>query len=166
MPYAESLTYKSKGDVNIDYRNGNEVVVTAIKDALANAEIPQLYHAFDAVSDKGSHTDVVAVLAPEAHVTNVFPLEQTAPPGFRYPKTYKAAEFSGVAEAYGEYGQEGFIYLRRLFRMVMEGKFAALPHEVVPGGLTGVSQALQNLKAGKASAVKDVSRASDADGGE
>ncbi|CAG5181749.1 uncharacterized protein ALTATR162_LOCUS9815 [Alternaria atra] len=164
IPYAESLIDKTKGDVIIDYRNGNEAVVAGIKDALENAGASDIYHAFDAVSDKGSHTDVVAVLAPEGQVTYVFPLEQTAPPGFSYPKTYKSAQFSNVGDAYGENRQQGFMYLRWLFRMVMEGKFTAHPHEVVPGGLAGVSQGLQNLKAGKASAVKYVYKVPDTEG--
>jgi NADPH2:quinone reductase len=110
IPYAGSLIDKSKGDVTIDDRNKNEAVVTEIKDTLANTGIPQLYHALDAVSYKASHTDVVAVLAPR--VTYVFPLGQTAPPGFSYHKTCKSAERSGVAEAYGEYRKEGLVYLQ------------------------------------------------------
>ncbi|KAF2828027.1 GroES-like protein [Ophiobolus disseminans] len=164
IPFAESLIDKSKGDVILDYRNGNEAVVAGIKAALEKAATPQIYHAFDAVADNGSHNDVVSILAPEGRVTYVFPLELTAPPGFSYPKTYKSAEFSNVAAAYGENKEQGFIYLRWLFRMVMEGKFAAHPYEVVPGGLAGVSQALQNLKAGKASAVKYVFKVPDTDG--
>ncbi|KAI8941880.1 hypothetical protein NX059_003076 [Plenodomus lindquistii] len=164
IPFVESLIDKSKGDVIIDYRNGNEAVVSGIKDALQKAGAQGLYHAFDAVSENGSHTDVVKVLAPESRVTYVFPLEHTAPPGFSYPTTYKSAEFSNVGDAYGENKQQGFIYLRWLFRMMMEGKFAAHPHEVIPGGLAGVSSALQNLKAGKASAVKYVFKIPDTEG--
>lgn len=164
IPYVESLIDKSKGDVIIDYRKGNEALVAGIKDALKAAGTPKLYHAFDAVSDHGSHQDVVDVLEPEGQVTYVFPLEYTGPPGFSYPKTYKSAEFSSVGDAYGKNRQQGFVYLRWLFRMVMEGKFAAHPHEVVPGGLAGVSQALQNLKSGKASAVKYVFKVPDTEG--
>jgi NADPH2:quinone reductase len=164
IPYAESLIDKTKGDVIIDYRNGNEAVVTGIKNALENAGTPHIHYAFDAVTEKGSHEDVVAVLAPEGRVTYVSPPELTASPGFSYPKTYKSAEFSFVADAYGKNKQQGFIYLRWLFRMAMEGKFAAHPYEVVPGGLAGVSQALQNLKAGKASAVKYVFKVPDTEG--
>ena len=40
--------------------------------------------------------------------------------------------------------------------MVVEEKVTAHPHEVIPSGLAGVSQGLQNLKAGEASAVKYV----------
>lgn len=89
---------------------------------------------------------MVAILAPEGKVKYMFPMEHTAPPGFRYPETYKAAEFSGVATIYGEHRQQGFIYIRWLFRMVMEGKFAAHPHEVMPGGLAGVSQAPDKIE--------------------
>jgi NADPH2:quinone reductase len=164
IPFAESLIDKSKGDVIIDYRNGNDAVVAGIKDALKTAGVSEIHHAFDAVSDNGSHEDVVKILAPNGKVTYVFPLEHTAPPGFSYPETYKAAEFSSVGDAYGKNRQEGFIYLRWLFRMVMEEKFAPHPHEVIPGGLGGVSQALQNLKAGKASAVKYVFKVPETEG--
>ncbi|OAL46077.1 GroES-like protein [Pyrenochaeta sp. DS3sAY3a] len=150
IPYVESLIDKSKGDVVIDYRKGNEALVAGIKEALKAAGTPKLYHAFDAVSDHGSHQDVVDVLEPEGQVTYVFPLEYTGPPG--------------VGDAYGRHRQQGFVYLRWLFRMVMEGKFAPHPHEVVPGGLAGVSQALQNLKSGKASAVKYVFKVPDTEG--
>jgi hypothetical protein len=40
--------------------------------------------------------------------------------------------------------------------MVMEAKVTAHPHEVIPSGLAGVSQGLQNLKGEEASAVKYV----------
>lgn len=36
----------------------------------------------------------------------------------------------------------------------MEGKFTAHPIEVIPSGLAGVNQGLQNLEAGEASAGK------------
>ncbi|KAH8629828.1 GroES-like protein [Alternaria alternata] len=42
--------------------------------------------------------------------------------------------------------------------MVVEEKVTAHPLEVVPSRLAGVSQGLQNLKAGEASAVKYVSK--------
>jgi NADPH2:quinone reductase len=70
--------------------------------------------------------------------------------------TYKSAQLSNVGDAYGEKRQQGFMYLRWLFQMVVEGKVTAHPHEVIPSGLAGVSQGLQNLKAGEASAVKYV----------
>ncbi|KAH7042136.1 chaperonin 10-like protein [Macrophomina phaseolina] len=133
-------------------------------DALRASGAAQLYHAFDAVVGNGSHTNVVEVLAPESRVTYVLPLELTAPPGFRYPDTYKAAGFTNVQDAYGANKQEGFIYLRWIFRMMMEGKLTAHPHEVIPGGLAGVGQALQNLKSGKASAVKYVFRVPETEG--
>ncbi|CAN9170356.1 unnamed protein product [Alternaria alternata] len=164
IPFAESLIDPSMGDVIIDYRNGNEAVRVGIKNALKNAKVSEIHHAFDAVSDNGSHEDVVSVLAEEGQVTYVFPLEYTAPTGFSYPKTYKSAEFSAVSDAYGKNKQEGFIYLRWMFRMMMEGKFAAHPHEIIPGGLGGVGVGLQNLKSGKASAVKYVFKVPDTKG--
>jgi NADPH2:quinone reductase len=48
--------------------------------------------------------------------------------------------------------------------MAMDGKFAMHPHKIVPNGLTGVSQALQHLKARKMSAVKYVFKVPDTNG--
>ncbi|KAI5365585.1 hypothetical protein J4E82_011379 [Alternaria postmessia] len=163
IPFAESLIDPSMGHVIIDYRNGNEEVRAGIKNALKNAKVSEIHHAFDAVSDNGSHEDVVSVLAEEGQVTCVS-FRIYSPHGFTYPKTYKSAEFSAVSDAYGKHKQEGFIYLRWMFRMIMEGKFAAHPHEIIPGGLGGVGVGLQNLKSGKASAVKYVFNVPDTKG--
>lgn len=53
----------------------------------------------------------------------------------------------------------------RLFAMgLKEGWFSGHPHEVVAGGLGGIEKALQNLKDGKASAVKYVFRIEETEG--
>lgn len=62
-PFVETLITRSKGDTIIDYRNGNEAVVSGIKDALAKANVSEIHHAFDAVSEKGSFQNISQVLA-------------------------------------------------------------------------------------------------------
>jgi hypothetical protein len=148
----------------IDYREGDEKLVAGIKAALKNSGSAPLRHAFDAVSEKGSHGNVVAVLAPDALVTNVLPIERYAPPGFAYPSTYVATTWSMVGDVHGPQKDIGFAYFRLIFRKIAQGEFKPHPHEVIPGGLAGVSEGLTRLKDGKASAVKYVFRIGDTEG--
>lgn len=165
IPYVETLIDKSAGDAVIDYRKGNDSLVSGIKAALAasGTSLP-LRYAFDAVAEKGSHENLVAVLAPDASVTNVLPTERFGPPGFAWPSTYTTATWSMVGDVHGPQKQVGYVYFRWIFRQIAEGRFAPHPHEVVPGGLAGVSKALQDLKNGKVSAVKYVFRIAETEG--
>lgn len=165
IPYVETLLDKTQGDAVVDYRAGPTQLVADIKSALSNSgtTLP-LRHAFDAVSEKGSHAAVVAVLAPDARVTNVLPIERFAPPGFAYPATYRATEWSMVGDVHGPQKEVGFVYFRWIFRKIAEGAFSAHPHQVVPGGLAGVAEGLTNLREGRASAVKYVFRIGETEG--
>jgi NADPH:quinone reductase len=49
--HVKSLIDPSKGDAVVDYRGGDEAVVEGIRKALGGAK---LFHAYDAVSEKGS----------------------------------------------------------------------------------------------------------------
>ncbi|KAF2090918.1 GroES-like protein [Saccharata proteae CBS 121410] len=164
IPYAEGLIDKSKGDAIVDYRKGDESLRQQIKDALKNAGVEKCALAFDAVAEKGSHENLVAVLDSHSRVTNVLPTERFATPGFKWPDTYDPVEWTMVGDVHGAHPQVGFVYFRWLFRMAQEGKFKAHPPEVIPGGLAGVSQGLQNLKNGRASAVKYVFKIEDTEG--
>lgn len=68
--HVEAMIDRSKGDTIIDYRNGDEAVVKGIKEALKGAK---LYHAFDAVSEKGSYQNICQVLEPNGKITLVLP---------------------------------------------------------------------------------------------
>ncbi|KAL1645439.1 hypothetical protein SLS58_003747 [Diplodia intermedia] len=162
IPYVETLLDKTLGDAIVDYRKGSESLISGIKAALAG--FPPLEHAFDAVSEKGSHEVLVAALAPTASVTNVLPVDRFAPAGFAYPSTYRATAWSMVADVHGARKEVGYVYFRWLFRQVAEGRFQAHPHQVVAGGLGGVAEGLGNLKAGRASAVKYVFRIGETEG--
>src|SRR5690348_5672916 len=52
--FVEGLIDRSKGDTIVDYRNGDEAVITGIKDALKANIISETHHAFDAVSEHNS----------------------------------------------------------------------------------------------------------------
>lgn len=72
--YVETLITRSKGDTIIDYRKGDEAVVSGIKDALAKSGFKEGHHAYDAVSEKGSYQNIVPALAKEgSQITLVLP---------------------------------------------------------------------------------------------
>lgn len=155
--HVENFIDRSKGDTIVDYRNGDEAVVQGIKDALKGQK---LYHAFDAVSEKGSYQNLSKVLEqPGSKITNVLP-------GRDYSEIPKGIEQSvtTVGSVHDKLKDFGYVYSRYITKGLEEGWFKAQPQEVVPGGLEGVQTALQNLKDGKASAVKYVFRIADTPG--
>jgi len=154
--YVETLIDRSKGDTIVDYRKGHDAVVSGVKDALKGAK---LSYAFDAVSEKGSYQNIIQVLDPHGEITLVLPGKEYQ----EIPKTVTQS-FTSVGSAHEENKDFAYIYFRYLARGLFEGWFKGHPSEVVPGGLGGIQQALQNLKDGEASAVKYVFRISDTEG--
>jgi NADPH2:quinone reductase len=174
IPYVESLIDKSKGDVVVDYRKGNEQVVNELQLALGSSE--KLCYAFDAVSDKGSYQNlmkvmdlrngkITLVLARKTYegipldfaksFTQVGKVHSDSYPGLKGEKTLK-----------GLLGDQTFgaIMYKFFERGLAEGWFSSHPFEVVPGGLGGLETGLTELKAGKASAVKYVYRIGETEG--
>ena len=64
---------ESKGDIVLDYRQGDEKLVSSIKSAVKGEE---LRYAFDCVSEKGSHTNIInsGLSAKGGKYTGVLPL--------------------------------------------------------------------------------------------
>lgn len=145
-----------KGDAVVDYRNGDDAVVKGLKEAL---EGEKLYYAFDAVSEHSSYQNISKVLEPDGHITLVLP-------GKKYEEIPSSVDKSTTSVGTSHNGNEDFAYLYfRLFaRGLQEGWFKGHPHQVVPGGLGGIQQALQNLKDGKASATKYVFKIDETEG--
>lgn len=161
VPFVEGLIDKSKGDVVIDYRNGDEAVVKGLQAAVPSGQ--KLKYAFDAVSEKGSFQNIVKVLDPQAgHLSLVLP-----------GKSYKGIP-DGVAQTITTVGSVhgvpddlsdlGYAWFRLFAKGLKEGWFSGHPYEVIPGGLNGVQTGLENLKDGKASAVKYVYRIEETEG--
>lgn len=156
--YVETLIDRSKGDTIVDYRDGDEAVVEGLKKGLNGK---QLFHAFDAVSEKGSYANLFKVLEPKgSKITFVLPVDdKSIPEGVQA----KGTVVSDVHK--GETGTDfGFVMMRYIARGLEQGWFKPQPQVVVPGGLGGVQGALENLKAGKANAVKYVFRIADTEG--
>jgi len=157
IKYVETLIDRSKGDTIVDYRDGDDKVVSGIKDALKGAK---LNYALDAVSEKGSYGNIVQVLESSSGAI-AFVL-----PGKKYegiPEGVKQS-ITSVGESHGPAKDFAHVFFRYFARGLDEGFFKPHPTEVVDGGLEGVSKALQNLKDGKASAVKYVFRIADTPG--
>lgn len=155
--HVESFIDRSKGDTIVDYRKGDEAVVSGIKEALKGED---LHYAFDCVSEKGSYQNLSKVLKPQgSHITLVLPGKDYSeiPEGITTSTTM-------VGDVHGNLKDFGYVYFRYLTRGLEEGWFKPQPQEVVPGGLGGVQTALANLKEGNASAVKYVFKIADTEG--
>jgi len=164
IPFAEGLIDKSKGDAIVDYRGGDEAVIKGIEEALKAAGQEKVEYAFDAVSEKGSIENIFEVLARPGTITSVLPPErfaQTRP--FSYPEGITGS-LTMVGDVHNDAREFGFVYFRYIARTIFEDRFKPHPYEVIPGGLAGVSQGLQDLKAGRASAVKYVFRVGETEG--
>lgn len=152
--FVETLIDRSKGDTVVDYRTGADKVVEALRQAVPRGQ--KLMYAFDAVSEKGSYQQITQVLDPHGHITLVLP-------GKKYegiPETvHKTTTTVGAVHGYpDDLTDFGYAWFRLFGLGLKEGWFSGHPYEVVPGGLGGVQKGLENLKDGKASAVKYVYR--------
>lgn len=171
--YVETLLDRSKGDTIIDYRLGNEAVVTELEKFLGGEK---LIYAFDAVSDKGSFQNLMKVLDHEkGKIALVLArkryegIPDTFQKFFTQVGKVHADRYPGIKgekKLKGALGDITFgtIFYKFMERGLLEGWFRGHPHEVVPGGLNGVETGLSNLKAGKASAVKYVYRIEETEG--
>ncbi|PTU17993.1 hypothetical protein P175DRAFT_0559903 [Aspergillus ochraceoroseus IBT 24754] len=161
IAYVENLLDSSKGDAVIDYRQGDEAVVSGIHNALklsGNGDATVL-HAYDAVSDGSSFLNLGKVVSPGGKIVLVLPGRDLS----SLPDSIETVR-SSVGIVHGDHQDLGYIYYRLLSRGLLEGWFTPHPHEVVPGGLDGLQTALTNLKEGKASALKYVVRIGETEG--
>jgi NADPH:quinone reductase-like Zn-dependent oxidoreductase len=153
----EKYLDRSKGDTIVDYRQGNDAVVAGIKAALAGKP---LRYAFDAVSEaeKSSFANLYKVLEPQgSKMTVVLHPDPAKPTGITQSQTQ-------VGDAHKNQKDLAFVFFRLITRGLEEGWFKPHPHEVIPGGLGGVQEALTRLKEGKASAIKYIFKIADTQG--
>jgi NADPH:quinone reductase len=174
IPYVESLIDRSKGDVIVDYRKGNDEVVKGLRDALGSEE--KLAYAFDAVSDKGSYQNLMKVMNLSAgKIALVLARKhyEGIPPNFAKFFTQVGRVHSGhypgikgEKKLAGLLGDQEFgaIMYKFFERGLAGGWFKGHPFQVVPGGLGGLQTGLVDLKAGKASGFKYVYRIDETDG--
>ena len=161
--FVKTLLDPEKGDTIIDYREGDEAVRMKIKAAVGGRPI---HYAYDAVSEKGSYQNVGAALTAPGQIITVLPSDDYHPPkGILIGRTIVGSVHMPPAGGKTiENNEFGAVFFPFLGRGLAQGWFSGHPYEVRPGGLTGIKGALQDLKAGKASAVKYVVRIGETEG--
>ncbi|KAJ3005632.1 hypothetical protein HKX48_000569 [Thoreauomyces humboldtii] len=150
----------AKGDTVVDYRRGDDAVVEALRKA---SEGRQVAHAYDAVSEKSSTSNIAKVLTTDGVVTRVLPPQDDD--GSVPASIEQILTSVGLVHKDSRDGKDfGSAYFRHFARGLSTGDFTGHPYEVRPGGLGGVQAALKDLKEGKASAVKYIFCIADTDG--
>ncbi|GAB7338500.1 hypothetical protein MBLNU457_5251t1 [Dothideomycetes sp. NU457] len=164
-PLVESLIDRSKGDVIIDYRAGDDALVGDAKAALRGR--PLLY-ALDAVSEHGSYMNIAQVLEPHrGRITLALPGHaHNLPTHFHIYHMMAGSLWQKLkarkdGEALGNLGIDdggpefARAYAANIGAMVRDGRIQPPPFEVIEGGLDhGLERALKLLRAGKVSAKK------------
>ncbi|KAK4691924.1 hypothetical protein P7C71_g5180, partial [Lecanoromycetidae sp. Uapishka_2] len=170
IPFVQSLI--EPGDVVIDYRKGDDFLVSELQRHLEGKE---LRHAFDAISEKGSSVHLSQVLARNGKLNLVLPhLREDIPDHLEQSTTMAGSLWKDLSQgkvrgsvANGRLGlgnggkNFGFMFTKIIGRWLNEGKLKPHPYEVVEGGLYGLETALKALRSGQASAVKYVIRVAD-----
>jgi NADPH:quinone reductase len=159
IDYVESLISREKGDTIIDYRLGEQGVIEGVQTALSNAKVSAAKYAYDAITGHNSFQNISKVLAKQSKLCLVLPnLDFSSIP--EYIETSQSAVASIFPQ--DEAGKKnldqdfGFVYFRWFGKALEEGILIPHPFEIAPGGLQGVEQGLNNLKAGKNQASKYV----------
>lgn len=158
IPFVEGLIDKSKGDVIIDYREGDDKVVENLKASIPKGK--KLLYAFDAVSEHNSYQNIVKALDPDGHLTLVLPGKQYD--GIPDSVHRTITTVGAVHGQPDDLSDLGFAWFRLFGQGLKEGWFSGHPYEVISGGLEGIQTGLQNLMDGKASAIKYVYQIADA----
>ncbi|KAF2875861.1 zinc-binding oxidoreductase-like protein ToxD [Massariosphaeria phaeospora] len=157
-PYVETLLDRAKGDTIIDYRLGSSSIIQGIRDAVPSGLT--LAHAFDATSEHNSYQNIAQAMgSTRGAITTVLPANEKdgIPETIGLPLTM-------VGDAHTKAKDFAYLWFRYFARGLGEGWFRPHPFEVVEGGLEGVQRGLDDLREGKASAVKFVFRVGDTPG--
>lgn len=148
-------------DYVVDYRRGEDAVVEAVEEILAREGLGRkVPNVFDAISENGSLEATLRFIdQTSGTVSTVLPPKLFAKDkeNFKYPTGVNAVN-SAVPRVHSTHRDFGYLWSRYMGRLLEDGRLKAHPYEVIPGGLNGVLTGLQNLKDGKASAVKYVYR--------
>ncbi|PGH20813.1 hypothetical protein AJ80_03440 [Polytolypa hystricis UAMH7299] len=169
IPSIQPLLDPSKGDAVIDYRKGDESVITSLRAALKGAKATI---ALDAVSEHDTIRNLSHVLEPEVgKIALILPAKEVEKPVTQIT-TYVGSVhsddnvFMKDTPRFGKLGQKEFgaVYFKFFARGLEGGWFSGHPHRIVEGGLEGLANALSNMRAGKVSAFKYVVRIADTPG--
>jgi NADPH:quinone reductase-like Zn-dependent oxidoreductase len=166
--FVETLIDRSRGDTVVDYRGD---VVEGLRQALGREK---LEFAFDAVTDHGSYGNLGRVLDARGKIAVVLArkvyegIPDSVELSYTQVGRVHSSSYPGIKgekQLLGALNDEDFgaVMYKFFARGLSKGWFEGHPYEVVPGGLNGIEHALQDLKGGKASAVKYVFRIAETD---
>ena len=160
--HVTKLLDASKGDVVIDYREGNEAIVQGIKSALKGQK---LQYAYDATAEHNSWVNICKVLDHETgKITLVLPpMDNIAGKHEDIPASIDQS-MTVVGDVHGPQSDVGYLFSRYFTKGLEEGWFRGQKQEECPGGLEGIEGALKRLKDGSASATKFVFKIADTPG--
>jgi len=176
-----TLLDDNKGDKVVDYRQGIEAWKKEVEGHLAGKSPPA--HALDAISANGTWiplSHILDDLSRDSTGVSTFPklsvvsganhyTEAEVSPNvdiiYTYVGTTHDGEYKALMPKQPSDKDEvkadiefAWVLMRYVARMLALGKFTGHPHEVIPGGLGGVEQGLNKLKAGDAKGKKFVYR--------
>ena len=158
--YVSSIIDSSKGDIVLDYRNGDEVVKAAVRNA-----VPNLDYAFDAISTTETISLLGSMLNPqEGKLCSVRGdgYHPDVPEGIEVQDVFAPAMFQPIkpdseeGKAGLKIGRKefGYTFFKFLGYALAKGMIEGHPPEVVPGGLYGVEKMLNDVKNGVNSGVR------------
>lgn len=149
----------------VDYRVGRDALEESIRAALNDAGEPaEVGYAIDAIANGASSEMCTRFLRRGGRMAHVLPLGE----GFDMPEETQATLLM-VGDVHGQFGETteardfGHMMMTVFARGLETGWLQGHPYEIVPGGLAAVQGVLENLKAGKASAIKYVLRIDETD---
>lgn len=154
--YAKTLV-----DYVVDYRQSEDALVDEIGDILSKEGLGRKApYVLDAISENGTiETTLRFIDLNGGTVSTLLPTTTFAKDKekFRYPAGMKGINTADPL-VFTVRRDFGYLWSRYMTRLVQDGRLTGHPYQVVPGGLKGVLTGLQNLKSGKASAIKYVYR--------
>jgi NADPH:quinone reductase len=159
--HVEALIDSTKGDIVLDYRNGDEATKHSVDEVLGGRK---LEYAVDAISEVNSLQTVANILGVAGKVNFVMPPRNLDWNG-KYDHFANSVEQSitsvGALHANPSFGEFASTFSRLFSDMLASGRLRGQPQQIVPGGLAGIQETLEKLKSGQASATKYVLRVMD-----
>jgi NADPH2:quinone reductase len=160
--FVQSIINPGKGDVVLDYRQGEEKLLTAIRKAVPSSG--NVKYAFDAISTPSTINLLGRAIEPEGGVLGTVLKHDEGiniPSGVEMSLAFAPELWEPVSDAVkaGERGsvsnrETGLMFFRYLEYALAHHLIEPHPFQVLPGGLGGIEQGLLAVKEGKNSGLK------------
>ena len=159
--YVETLVDRSKGDIVVDYREGNDAMISQIRNHLKKGGYGEPQHGLDPGIGVHSKKVLDEIVAADGAINLVLPSNWSTVSAVKTTTSVGISHGADRATWEGNASNLAFVFSRWFTRGLQLGNFQGHPFEIRSNGLEGVEQALKDLKDGKASAVKYVFRIRD-----